>query len=58
MNPVYICSTCGSSNIHYDAYVAVNDKSQVHTFDTVDCGDCGGKDIGVDVIDRVELDVI
>ena len=37
------CSTCGSKEVFYDAYVGVNDESDVRTFDSVFCETCGGQ---------------
>ena len=38
---IKVCRDCGSENLMYDAYVYVNDPSDVRTFDRVVCDDCG-----------------
>lgn len=38
-----VCSTCGSEEVFYDAYVGVNDDGDVRTFDAVFCDNCGGE---------------
>jgi len=39
------CADCHSTDIAYDAYINVNDPTDVRTFDTIDCLACGGHDI-------------
>lgn len=36
-----VCSTCGSDEVFYDAYVAVNNDGDVRTFDAAMCDVCG-----------------
>ncbi len=36
-----VCFTCGSDEVFYDAYVAVNDPADVIKFDTIICETCG-----------------
>jgi len=43
--PVYKCPNCGSTRLLQDAYVAVNDPTDVRIFDAIDCDSCGCKDI-------------
>lgn len=38
---IRVCKECGSENIFFDAYVGVNDPTDVRTFDAVFCDDCG-----------------
>lgn len=38
-----VCTTCGSEDVFYDAYVGVNDENDVRTFDAVFCDNCGGE---------------
>lgn len=40
MKNIYACH-CGSTLVLRDAYVALNDPENVHTFDSLCCGDCG-----------------
>lgn len=42
-----VCENCGSDEVFHDAYVGVNDTSDVRVFETVDCFACGDRDIGV-----------
>ena len=37
---VMICDQCGSANVLYDAFVHVNDPTDVRTFDDTYCEDC------------------
>lgn len=37
-----VCSHCGSSHVFYDAWVGVNDPSDVRTFDATFCMACEG----------------
>ena len=39
---VQVCSRCGSADLLQDAYVHVNDQSDVRTFDDIVCNSCGG----------------
>jgi Zn finger protein HypA/HybF involved in hydrogenase expression len=41
----YACSECGSRNVMQDAFVAVNDPSDVRLFDAMLCDDCGSNKI-------------
>ena len=43
-----VCSSCGSSDVFRDAYVGVNDTSDVRTFDNIFCDNCGGETSLVD----------
>lgn len=43
--PTRACGDCLSTDIAYDAYINVNDPTDVRTFDTIDCLACGGHDI-------------
>lgn len=38
-----VCRECGSADVYWDAYVNVNDPSDVRLFDAVFCDDCGGE---------------
>lgn len=38
-----VCTHCGGSNVFYDAFVGVNDPTDVRTFDATFCDDCGGE---------------
>lgn len=40
MKTLFACH-CGSTLVLRDAYVALNDPDNVHTFDSLCCGDCG-----------------
>ena len=42
---VYACSECGSKNVMQDAFVAVNDPSDVRLFDAMICDECGASKI-------------
>jgi hypothetical protein len=37
----YVCSHCGSPHLLQDAYIAVNDPSDVRLFDAITCDACG-----------------
>lgn len=39
---IRVCRECGSENIFFDAYVGVNDPTDVRTFDAVFCEGCDG----------------
>lgn len=39
---VQVCNRCGSADLLQDAYVHVNDRSDVRTFDDIVCNSCGG----------------
>lgn len=41
--PLLVCSTCGSSDVYYDAYVGVNDPTDVRTFQQAFCDECEGE---------------
>jgi hypothetical protein len=51
-----VCATCGSDRVFFDAYVGVNDPTDVRTFDAVFCDDCGTT-VGVDVIEAARPEV-
>ena len=34
------CPNCYSTNVYYDAHVAVNDPADVRTYDDIWCEDC------------------
>ncbi len=36
------CSECGSANVYRDAYVGVNDQTDIKVFDGLFCDDCEG----------------
>lgn len=40
---VWVCSTCGSDEVYTDAYVGLNDASDVLTFDEEFCAKCEGE---------------
>lgn len=40
---IKVCSTCGSDRVFFDAWVGVNDPSDILTFDTVFCNNCDGE---------------
>lgn len=42
MKKVQVCERCGSADLLQDAYVHVNDQSDVRTFDDIVCNSCGG----------------
>jgi hypothetical protein len=48
--PRYKCSKCGSTDLLQDAYVAVNDPTDVRIFDAIDCDSCGDKDISLEEV--------
>ena len=37
MKTIQVCTNCGSSNVMRDAWVAVNDSTDVRTFDDTYC---------------------
>jgi rRNA maturation endonuclease Nob1 len=41
--PSKVCTSCGSGDVFFDAYVGVNDRNDVRTFDAVFCDACGGE---------------
>lgn len=48
----YVCDRCGGSNVFHDAYVGVNDPTDVLTFSATFCLDCEGK-CGLQPVERV-----
>lgn len=40
MKTIQVCTNCGSSNVMRDAWVAVNDSTDVRTFDDTYCCNC------------------
>jgi hypothetical protein len=46
-----VCEFCGSKSLFFDAYVGVNDPSDVRVFERIDCDSCGMKDIGVETLE-------
>ncbi len=48
---ILACTSCGSADLLQDAYVHVNDPSDVRTFDYIVCNSCGnaGNPISVEV---------
>ncbi len=45
-----VCEFCGSSDIFFDAYVAVNNPEDVLVFDRIDCDACGMNNIRVETL--------
>lgn len=39
---IHVCSECGSPRVLQDAYVSINDPTDVRTYDYTVCEDCGG----------------
>jgi hypothetical protein len=37
-----VCRECESDYVYYDAYVNVNDRNDVITFDAIYCSNCDG----------------
>ena len=40
MQTIYAC-TCGSTDLYQDAAIEVNNPDRVHSYSSVECGDCG-----------------
>jgi rRNA maturation endonuclease Nob1 len=40
---VWVCDTCGSDAVYFDAYVNVNDIQDIRVFDYTMCDVCGGE---------------
>ena len=36
---LYVCNTCGSEDVYFDAFVSVNDSADVRTYDACYCPD-------------------
>lgn len=39
----WVCSTCGSDAVFFDAWVGANDPTDLRVFDQAYCDDCGGE---------------
>ena len=37
-----VCSACGSDDVWYDAFVNVNDETDIQLFSHIYCGSCDG----------------
>lgn len=37
---VYVCTNCGSANIHQDAWVHYNNREDIQTYDDLYCENC------------------
>jgi hypothetical protein len=43
MKTISVCRYCGSPRVYCDAFVGINDETDVHTYDHEECFDCEGE---------------
>lgn len=55
---INLCINCGSDEVFFDAYVGVNDPTDVRTFDAVFCADCEGLTTLVDEPEQEDCETI
>lgn len=51
------CAVCGSDSVYYDAYVGVNDPTDIRTFDDVFCDECSGEASVVWTADEISSEI-